>query len=101
MNLEGKKAHLEGTWRAVVGHLEGKGQSQQSLIYGQVIDNIALTWMVFGKSIYTDIHRKTGCHNCTSRRCSNGAGLQQAYTHTPRLSSLTAMPFIGIKNHGR
>ena len=32
VNLEGKKAHLEGTWRAVVGHLEGKGQSQQSLI---------------------------------------------------------------------
>jgi hypothetical protein len=54
MNLEGKKAHLEGTWRAVAGRLEGKGESQQSLIQSRSIAIIGLTWRVFGKNIYTE-----------------------------------------------
>jgi hypothetical protein len=45
---------LEATWRAVVGHLEGRGQSPQTLIQSGFIGNIALTWRVFGKSIYKE-----------------------------------------------
>jgi hypothetical protein len=52
MNLEGKKAHLEGTWRAVVGRLEGRAETLQTLINRRVEGKIPLTWRVFGKSIY-------------------------------------------------
>lgn len=51
-NLEGLPAYLEGTWRAVVGHLEGKADSLQTLIQRGFTDKTALTWRVFGKSIY-------------------------------------------------
>ncbi len=51
-NLEGEKVNLEGTWRAVVGHLEGKGESLQTLIQSRSTGKIGLTWRVFGKSIY-------------------------------------------------
>jgi hypothetical protein len=52
VNLEGKKGNLEGTWRAVVGHLEGRGESQQTLDTSQLTGIFALTWRDFGKSIY-------------------------------------------------
>jgi hypothetical protein len=97
MNLEGKKAHLEGTWRAVVGRLEGKTESPQSLDKSHSKGKTILTWRVFGKSIYMDHYRKKDCHNHPSRKCSTGAGLQRSYTHTTLLSSLTAMPIICIQ----
>lgn len=53
--MEGEKAHLEGTWRAVGGHLEGRGKTVQSLIQSQLTGIISLTWRVFGKSIYTAV----------------------------------------------
>jgi hypothetical protein len=52
IGLEGKKGNLEGTWRAVVGHLEGKPESPQSLIQSRSKGNLTQTWRVFEKSIY-------------------------------------------------
>jgi len=107
-SLEGKKAHLEGlpaylegTWRAVVGRLEGKGESIQTIIHSHSTGKTALTWRVFGKSIYMDNHEKTECHNHTSRKCSNGAGLQRAYTDTMQLSSLTEIVIVCVDCHSR
>ncbi len=54
LNLEGKKGNLEGTWRAVVGHLEGKGKSLQALIQSRFTGDLPSTWRVSGKSIYKD-----------------------------------------------
>ncbi len=51
-NLEGKKGNLEGTWRAVVGHLEGDDEIVQSLAQSRFTGNLSLTWREFGKSIY-------------------------------------------------
>jgi len=97
MNLEGKKGHLEGTWRAVVGHLEGKGESLQSHSTCHSTAILSVTWRVFGKSIYTDHHRKTECHNGTSLKCSSSAALQRSYTDTIYLSPFTEMPIIGVE----
>jgi len=54
--LEGKKMYLEGTWRVVVGHLEGKGQSLCILVCQYFIAKTTPTWRVFGKKIYREKH---------------------------------------------
>jgi len=51
-DLEGKKAHLEGTWSAVGGHLEGRAETLQTLINSRVAGQKLSTWRVLGKSIY-------------------------------------------------
>jgi hypothetical protein len=58
VNLEGKKGNLEGAWRAVVGHLEGKGESLKPLDTSQLTGIFALTWRVFRKNIYKANHER-------------------------------------------
>jgi N-glycosylase/DNA lyase len=52
--LEGKKGNLEGTWRALVGHLVGRSEILKSLVSSGLTGKMASTWRVFGKSIYKD-----------------------------------------------
>jgi hypothetical protein len=65
LNLEGKKAHLEGTWRAVGGHLEGRAETLQTLINSRVAGQKISTWRVFGKSIYKN------CGKSVNRMCTS------------------------------
>lgn len=50
--LGGDSVNLEGTWRAVVGRLEGKAESLQTLDTRHSTTIISATWRVFEKSIY-------------------------------------------------
>jgi hypothetical protein len=77
LNLEGKKPNLEGTWRAVVGHLEGKGESLQTLIQSEFIGDIVLTWRVFGKSIYKGKTVSSQKSGVKSRKTNNSNELQK------------------------
>lgn len=94
-NLEGKKGNLEGTWRVVVGHLEGKGKSPQTLDTSQLTGIFALTWRVFRKSIYKRV--KSEELRVMSERIKKNKDLQKIITAMTRLSSLTAMPFICVQ----
>jgi hypothetical protein len=54
-NLEGKKAYLEGGWRAVVG----QGRMMEKTLSNATLSYLSTaTWRVFGKSIYTEISKK-------------------------------------------
>ncbi|MEW6585362.1 MAG: hypothetical protein AB1442_07085 [Nitrospirota bacterium] len=55
LNLEGKKHNLEGTWRAVVGHLEGNAEIVKAFVRQQVTGDFVLTWREIRKSIYKEL----------------------------------------------
>jgi hypothetical protein len=71
--------NLEGTWRAVVGYLEGNGPPPQSLGTQGNAAKITIAWRVGGKKKYKANHAL----NALTQKTSDNKALPPLPPHTP------------------
>jgi hypothetical protein len=73
--------NVEGTWRAVGGHMEGKDHLQKSLTAKGNAAKITIAWRLGGKKKY----REKCPFNALSQNISNNITLRPSPPHTPPL----------------